>query len=440
VIILDNSKLIDRYFCIWAFFLPITSILIIPSLQGTTPAFMFALVGIFIAPIIGGKIKGLRFAYTLFITTSVLIFSVAMSQLSIGLYSGIIDLSKGILITIGSPEKAILFRSSVFTQSLYMTSALATFSFVRVFYNKKWDNYLLFGGVLLAFYGLYEFVYFLIFKTNGDFLSNRLFANGATGSSFQPMAIGGFTMERIKSLTGEPSMYAFTIMPFFLYSLYLKRKKTSLLLFLTLCLSSSTTFIVGLIFSLLFGIKYMIKTKLRLYLLAWSIVGFVLIAWPKMSDWFNQVVINKVTLQDNSGSDRFSTFQGHIDLFSNLPFMNKLFGIGFGTVRSTDFFSTLLVNTGIFGILAFSSLFMYPVFKMNNDKRGKMIKLIILITYMTMMISVSEYSYLPTWLFLGIAYNKIYSDKHSRFVYKVQNIEGEKKKRIRLFPRIVWSK
>jgi len=93
---------------------------------------------------------------------------------------------------------------------------------------------------------IYEWLYFLVFGESGDFLSNRTYSGGDlfgdvhTGSWFHTIHLGPLTVQRLKSLAGEPSMYAFAILPFWIYALHTHRTFTHVLLFMTLLLTSTT--------------------------------------------------------------------------------------------------------------------------------------------------------------------------------------------------------
>ena len=301
------------------------------------------------------------------------------------------------------------------TQSLYMLAAFIVFSFVRVFDNKTWDKYLLVGASILALYGIYEVMFFFITGQSGDFLTNRTFGDGEVlGSAFQQMQLGSLTILRLKSLTGEPSMYAFTIIPFWLYAMHLKKRKTATLLFVSLCLSTSSTFIITIVFYLVLKVRSiwlrcLKKPLLSLYTTLFSILLILVISPGKIYSFLDQMVLSKLMMKDISGGVRSTNFFNHLDIFLDLPFMNKIFGVGFGYVRSTDMFSTLLVNTGLFGFLLFLFLFLYPVLKLGKSRLDNTLRVILIIILLCMMIAVPEYSYLSTWVFLGIAYNRVFN-------------------------------
>ena len=61
------------------------------------------------------------------------------------------------------------------------------------------------------------------------------------------MTIAGFTFQRINGLALEPSMFAFTVLPFWIYSIHTKRKRLSLILLCSLLLTASTTAFIGII-------------------------------------------------------------------------------------------------------------------------------------------------------------------------------------------------
>jgi hypothetical protein len=67
------------------------------------------------------------------------------------------------------------------------------------------------------------------------------------GVGFRLQFFLGQSLARIKSLTGEPSMYAFTVLPFFIMSVHYKKTFLSFLLLITLFLSFSTTAYLGIL-------------------------------------------------------------------------------------------------------------------------------------------------------------------------------------------------
>lgn len=404
-------KLLDIYFAFLSLVLPITSFLLIPSIQGTTPAYILALLAIPLVTLIK-SIGRKKYIKDISIIISLFVLLNTISQF--GLIFSIPNF--GNLTLIDPDDNTLIFRSSMFTQSIYLLASMSTFCFVKSFYRDRWNKFIFLGALLLAVYGIYEFVYFLIFRSNGDFISNRTFQSGnflISGSSFQIMTLGFLTIMRLKSLTGEPSMYAFTILPFWIFAIHENKNFTQFVLLITLVLSTSTTAIVGIItyiITQIFYLKtyYLTRKKLLSFCFIFSIVFIIIVTnIDFLVNAFNQLFVNKLTASDTSGIVRYSSFEANISFFCSSSIINQLFGIGFGYIRSMDMFSTLLINNGIVGLLIFTLLFFYPVIKLKNTDRNIGLKSTIIVIYVTMMISVPEYSYLSIWLFLGIAYNQL---------------------------------
>lgn len=413
---MSREYLFDRYARIWAIFLPITSVIVIPSVPGTTLGLLFSFGSIGLTLLFYLKVKYIKH-WMLFI----FIFSLITLISQLGMYFSNYSLESIRLIDLN--DFTSFFRKSLFTQGLYLFAAISTFFFFINYYKPSWDKYFMRGAVLLVIYGFYEFVFYLIFNINGDFLSNRTFEGGAignVGSSFQRLSIGTMNILRMKSLTGEPSMFAFSILPFWIYSIHIGMKKTHYFLLSALLLSTSTTAIIGIVMYYLFRfMKYGLKDKVILTYTAGAIL-FIGLLWNTVSSIFYRMVIEKLKMQNTSGFDRWDSFHSSMTFFSELHPLNMLFGVGFGTIRSTDFLSTLLVNCGIVGFVLFSFMFLWPVLKLGRGYKEMGLKSIVIIQYVTMMISVSEFSYLPTWLFLGIAYYRVFEKRKQRNLLAIQ--------------------
>ncbi len=391
-----------------------TSVLLVPSVQGTTPAFLFAFASLPLTMILSPHKVGRVFLYTLLIFGSVMLLS-ATSQFSLLLVP---NLNISTLQLVNNDSVQLILRSSLFTQSLYLVPGVLTFAFVATFYQPTWDRFLFWGASLLALYGLYEFIFFLVTGQNGDFLSNRIFDGGlytSQGSLFQISNIGTLQVMRLKSLTGEPSMYAFTILPFWIHAIHRRKTVVHLLLLTTLILTTSTTAILGVALYLLLRFGYS-KPLRRLisgfadrYLFWFLVLGVAgtIVAWPIVQRVLAEAVVAKLSLINDSGATRSTLFINSIKFYADAPLLNQLFGIGFGYIRSTDFSSTLLVNTGIVGFSLFTLLFARPILSLNNDYVSVGLKIALIIIYSTMMIAVPEFAYLPIWLFLGVAYRTL---------------------------------
>ncbi|MFK0521924.1 hypothetical protein ACINKY_06880 [Paenibacillus illinoisensis] len=308
----------------------------------------------------------------------------------------------------------VFLRSSLFTQSIYLIAASFVCFYAKYFYKKEWNKYIFIGTTVFLIYGFYEWIYYLIFGTSGDFLSNRVFAldfNGdpRLGSMSQRTDAFGLDTLRMKSLTGEPSAFALTVLPLWIFAIHLRKPLLHIPMLLALVLSTSSTAFLGILLYFIYRVlRYHLRDrycKILIYISTFIII----FNYKKVASILEFLIINKV--DSHSGTQRSSSMFTHLEYFSHMPFFNKLFGVGFGYVRSTDFFSTLLVNSGILGFIFFSIFFLYPIFKLKRNYFNDGLKISLLIIYVSLMISVPEFSYLTTWLFLGISYNQLAREK-----------------------------
>jgi hypothetical protein len=408
----------DFYFAAWAIVLPITSILLLPSVQGTTPGYLFALAVICppISMLVIPKDVLLRFYYDLILFVLLYAALNAIAQLSLS-FSQTVHFPLNLpLVDSLDTDRRILMRKTMFTQSLYVLAAASTFFFVKHLYSVRWDTYLFTGAIVFAVYGIYECAYFLVFGDSGDFLSNRTFERGElfgdvhTGSWAQTIHLGPLTVQRLKSLAGEPSMYALAILPFWIYALHTKRTFTHVLLFVTLLLSTSTTAMLGIFVYSIVRLYYFGPADKIVFLsliVVVTLLAMGLFGNPIVLDIYSQIVEEKLTLQSVSGAGRYDNFLNTTDFFLNGSLLTQVFGIGNGYVRSTDFFSTILVNLGVVGLIMTTWIFVYPVLKLGKTEAEVGLKAAVITMFITLMVAVPEYTILPLSLFLGIAYSYI---------------------------------
>lgn len=392
--------------------IPISSFLVFPSLQGSTPA---ALV---IAIIFATSIY-LDFSVFKKIIKFILIFIVyyAISQIILFYNSGYdinlveysIDydgnhIEDTILI---SNDNNYIFRFSSATQFLYLLVGYILFVFFRKNFDSKYNKIIFFSSYFLFLYGIYLFFYYLITGECSDPLSNRAFGNfsellSECSYGYQTININGIELHRIKSFTGEPSMYVLTALPYTLFAYFNKKYMLFLMGLISLILTFSTTFYI--IFSLLFVLIIFIRFNFFqsiIFLIIGLLVGFAIIN----NELFNLFIYNKFNLSSLSGIQRFSAFVTSLNFFESLPFLSQIFGIGFGTIRSSDLFSTFLVNIGVLGVTIYMYFFLKPIFFKNSSLEFIAIKFCILSELLVLLTSVPEFSYLTSWFFLGLAYS-----------------------------------
>ncbi|HHB2167330.1 MULTISPECIES: hypothetical protein [Bacillus cereus group] len=423
---MESRKLtiLDRYFRAWALVIPVTSVLVVPGIQGTIPGYIFSFLLIFallVCKLDSSKINTFK---DMFVFTYIFIIMILISQLINGTIN-IPSLERVILVNKLDINTEI-FRGSLFTQSLYLIPCIILFCFIKNYYSKDWEKYIFWGIGIYAIFGLYEFFYYIIFNEFGDFLTNRNFGEHETiRLGNQLMTIAGFTFQRINGLALEPSMFAFTVLPFWIYSIHTKRKRLSLILLCSLLLTASTTAFIGIILYYCYAILK--SNQLRNFFIFTFGLLVILLFWDYVYAILDKTIFQKMFMKTESGIDRSNFFMEHLSYFQDSSFLTKLFGIGFGYVRSTDFFTTILVNNGIVGFCLFSLLFAYPLFTLKNSYKNMGIKMALVVIYTTMMVSIPEFSFLSTWLFLGIAYKEVFNQNK---VYIESNIEKNKRNKM----------
>lgn len=422
-------KLIDRYYMIWAFFVPITSVLVFPSVQGTTPGYLMCFLSFAIAMLYGG---GERMRYLRILLTAIFVWVLLFSLTQIADMTAPYTPNLEKLSLVNPFDHSFVMRSTLFTQSLYVMAVVLYATYLYVYYDDAWDRIIVAAGVLFALYGLYECVFYFITGKPGDFLSNRQFGDTlgktklpegmVTGSDFQTMAVGGLSMQRLKALTGEPSMYALSMFPFWVYVRTVQRSRwPALIIGVSLLMTASTTALVGYLCYL--GIR-MLSTRInvvKLVLAALVLVAVVIVFNEQVAQLWDDMIVNKLSGSSSSGQERSAGFSAAINFWLNAPVANKLVGIGFGYMRSTDMFSTLLVNNGVLGLALFSLLLLYPAFKLDWAPKAIALRQCCVATYVMMMVSVPEFSYLAPWTFIALAYCRLY---HRKRAQKRANMEA----------------
>ncbi|SHE43287.1 hypothetical protein SAMN05443144_101283 [Fodinibius roseus] len=401
---LAGRTFIDRFFKCWALVLPVTSVLVFPSIQGTTPAYIMAFLTVPLM-LYAARTKEIKQYLTIAFLIAVGYITLNVcSQFFLSLY-GDMDLSSLPLVDPLSFTQKFVLRPTLFTQTLYLTACLLTFLFVYKWYRPSWDPYIFAGILMLVAYGFYEVFYYWATGTSGDFLSNRFFNERYFGSSTQVFKMGGISLLRMKSLTGEASMFAFTVLPYWVYAIHKQRYIIAGILTLALFFSTSTTAILGIV---TYIVILILGRKIDWKYLATSaavLLAVVIIKFETVYSVFNELVLKKLTGASISGSVRLSNMLDSLAFWWEAPFPLKIFGLGFGYIRSTDFFSTILVNNGIIGLAIFLLVFTFPILALGKTSKEFALKAALSIIIVTMMIAVTEYTYLPTWLFLGISYH-----------------------------------
>jgi hypothetical protein len=401
------QKALDIYLCGLLLIASFVSIVLLPAVSVSVPSYMAIYLA---APFVLLASFRLNKPLLAELGRIVLVFAVlnVLAQLN-NRFAGI-QLNAKLTMVDNAADTTIWLRKTMFTQSFYLFSGILLYLYLKYYAKAHHVKYIYWSFRLLVVYGFFEVILFQFTGRNGDILSNREFNHvPGSGSLFQLMSIGGVTIQRLKSLTGEPSMFAFSVVPFWILAVGLKRRIDAVLFGIALLLSFSTSAFLG-IFIFLCGLLVIHGASVKKY--AWLIPAALLLfaALYYFSEafhrFFNDAVWDKLTGHNLSGQQRGSAFKNQLDYWStDLNFWGKLVGIGFGYTRSTDFFSTLLVNNGLAGVLVFTWFFFRPAFaRMQQRRVQQYYVLALLATYVVMMVSVPEFAYLSTWILFAFPY------------------------------------
>ncbi|MGK9120120.1 hypothetical protein [Olivibacter jilunii] len=403
----DVTAFFNRYVNFMMLFFPITSFLVVPSIQGTTittvlAALLFGL--LFILP--ENTRRNLFFRDFFVFGLIFLFFSLVSQSLNLAVDLKLSD--KLLLVSSGNLLQSF-FRSTHITQAMYLAMSFLVYLFVRYYSNKSVIKYIYYGLRLLCAYGLYEILYYQLTGSTGDFLTNRTFSSEeGTGSLSQMMNVAGFNVLRMKSLTGEPSMFAFTVFPFWALTYVTKSKFDNLLLLGCLFLTFSTTAYGAIVFFQLGWFIYKKKYQKLFYLLGIALIFlFALQIDPvreKVEGVYETVFASKLSGNSGSKQSRSGWIMRHYDYWVDVDAGHQLFGIGFGYIRSTDFLTTLLVNCGVIGLITFSIFFFGNLFKRRTMDRDThtcyFLGLVGL--FLILMLTVPEFGYPSMWIYLAL--------------------------------------
>ena len=401
---------------------PIQSILILP-VQGSVPAFVLAL----LSPILllSSDIRHIKLVA--FYAGFIILYALFMACSLSGFLIDEPDMSK--LLVIREIYVFGMLKQTHITQGSYLLAALIFAFLVYQHFQEAFVKYAFYGVLFLTTYGFYEFAFFAILNSNGDFLSNRNFgdlstaASGAgnslavSGSRLQPSTLFGPAFMRLKSLTGEPSMYALSVTPFAVYAYGRRWWWIAVILALSLLLSTSSTAVIGL----LIGIVYIESRQRQQAILYVPALLFCVLALyltsSGLQNFIDNLIFNK--LDTVSGNDRSQFFWSHARVpFDGNP-VRFLFGLGFGSVRSTDMLSNLLANSGLIGVTLYSVAILLPCLLLRKGGDSNALIGTLLSIYVMEMATVSEYSYLPPWFMVAMAYARARDQRQTPLIAKV---------------------
>ena len=337
-------------------------------------------------------------------------------QIIIQFINAVINPYFGGLILI-SPEApgVYLFRASLFTQSIYLFACVVFFLYLYNYLKVEGSAERLLkiakiGIIIYVCYGFYEFIGYQITGRNLDFLSNRVTGEDHIIGYFQRVVVGDMMLQRMKSLAGEPSMFAYSMLPFVILFYHLK-DRIYLLFLVALILSTATTAALGLVFFIIVELVLFRKSLKFVLILGGILAAGTVLFYEIMSDLYG-FTFSKFMIANMSSIDRFEKLTTHLSYFINSDILHIIFGYGFGYVRSTDGIATMLINTGLAGTFAFVAFLTYPIFKirLNTDyRRGLAAAVIVLI--LLIFISVPEFYYIHIWFLAALLWYEYFLTK-----------------------------
>ena len=395
---------IPRWFMpLWCLVMPITSLLIVPSIQGTIPAYLmaFASLALVLPSRDNGWFESQRARY---LSTALFLAGLWLLLLCGSQLAHIISdrHSFGDLSLIREEDRRVLLRPALFTQTLYLSACICTALFFRFFFREEWMRYVFWGAWFLALYGIYEWLFFLVFKQPGDFIANRMYGDHP-GSWSQLIQIGPLTLLRIKSTFGEPSWFSAAVIPYFFLALEYRRRLLALALLFCIVFSTSTSAFAGFAFaSILYAV---LKRKVNLSLVTAALLFAAAVAalYFLFPGTFYEMFAAKLKGENLSGQGRLEHAAAAADAENTFTFLNRLFGIGFGYHYGGVYFA-ILMNTGWIGMAVYCYAFLKPVFLLPADSRSIPFQVSLATFFFLFFISVSELFLPTTWMFLGLAY------------------------------------
>ncbi len=415
----------DAFMAFWCTLMPLTSFLLIPSAQGTIPAYILAFVsvGFVIMSHNGGQpnIQQTRYFKVALAVAGIWLLVTCGSQLG-HLVSDRHDF--GDMFLNNPSDTRVVFRSVLFTQTLYLAACVCIALFFRFFFRAEWMRYVLWGAWFLAIYGIYEWLFFLIMGQPGDFLANRTYGEDMqTASWSQAIQVGPLDLLRIKSTFGEPSFLSAAVIPYLFLALEYKRKLLSAALLFCIVFSTSTSAFIGFPFALIIYSLFQRKLSPSIGLIVLLFAGAVATLYFAFPDTYDSMFTAKLNADNASGDIHQEVTQAMHETVQTFTLMNRLFGIGFGYYYGSVF-SAVLINTGWIGLIVYFYAFLKPTILLQPDSGGLALKVGVATLFFLYYINVSELFLPTTWMFLGLAYWRLDQQRKEKKAAEITRIES----------------
>lgn len=203
---------------------------------------------------------------------------------------------------------------------------------------------------------------------------------------------------RISGPNGEPSMFSiYLLVSLGIFYFYKQKKEAVLAIFLGI-VSTSTSFVLGLLAYIVLNIVSLKRRRILeiciCMLVIMVIIMGLLSVYPQITILFTDI-IRKISGEGISGNDRMFNMMSHFKVSISV---NPFFGIGFGVARSKDLLTTWLVNIGYLGVISFILALLNSIL----SKRNKSIGIVLIVAFIVEFISVPEPYFLYLWCLWGI--------------------------------------
>lgn len=329
--------------------------------------------------------------------------------------------SKGVeVLTPDDNYMPITFKFQMITQYAYLVFGflmlVVTVLIINRYSLEKEDMLKVSRAILIIFIGLMILQY--IIPVN---LYNSIF-RAAHMSNDQTMN----GVIRLSGPTIEASILSFTCLPFII-PLILNLTKKTYKLDVILCLvtagliatTKSSTFIVSIAFISLITLIYwgpklyeqfnIRQNKGLLFISIGCLLAIFLVGAILFKDIF-LILVDKLMAKNTSGSLRTRALSHHLKVFMHYP----LTGVGFGTIRSYDLFTTWLASLGLVGFGSFI-FYIFTLFKKLLWNKDCWIYLTMVALFLiNMLISIPEPYYLYFWMCLGLLQYFYMSDQKDK--------------------------
>jgi len=147
------DKCEEFFVALWCLVMPVTSLLVVPSIQGTIPAYIFAFLSVFLV-VVHLRMQGLNKGNSQYLCVLFLIIILWIALLVASQLGHIIDNRKDFrgAYLVNNTDNSVLLRGTLFTQSLYFLACVLIFLYFRFYFRVEWMKYVFMGGYIMAAY------------------------------------------------------------------------------------------------------------------------------------------------------------------------------------------------------------------------------------------------------------------------------------------------